>query len=125
MIEKNSPLETAEFAPPEDPIARRIGEIADILFRDSAKEFNLRVGEREVRFTHRPRFEVVLDSPRTLRQLLLRPNEYAIGEAFIDGRFDIQGDLFAGLKAKNTLIKRAETLQLQDKLRILIHLLRI
>ena len=55
---------SAEVLPQGDKTAQRLGEIADILFRYSRKDFNLRVGEREVRYTDAPRFVVVIDSPR-------------------------------------------------------------
>ncbi|HKJ71314.1 MAG TPA: hypothetical protein VKA55_06140 [Gammaproteobacteria bacterium] len=116
---------SAEVLPSGDKVAQRLGAISDILFRHSRKDFNLRVGERELRYTDAPRFVVVVDRPRTLRRLLLRPNEYAAAEAFVDGRFDIEGDLIEGLKTKNDLAERASTLRLGDKLKLLFNLLRI
>ncbi|MFP4559971.1 MAG: hypothetical protein ACLFRB_05910 [Thiohalorhabdus sp.] len=115
----------AEVLPQQDKVARRLGTIADILFRRSRKDFNIRVGERELRYTDSPRFVIVFDSPRTVRRLILRPNEYRAAEAFVDKHLDIEGDLIAGLKTKNALIERAPTLRLGEKLKILFTLLRI
>jgi len=110
---------SAEILPGEDKTARRLGRISDILFRYSRKDFNIRVGDRELRYTDSPRFVVVVDRPRTIRRLLLRPNQYAAAEAFVDQHFDIEGDLIEGLKAKNALAERAPTLRIGEKLKLL------
>ncbi|MFA9461116.1 hypothetical protein [Thiohalorhabdus methylotrophus] len=115
----------ADVFPQEDKIARRLGAIADILFRHSRKDFNIRVGDRELRYTDRPQFVIIFDSPGSVRRLLLRHNEYLAAEAFVNQQMDIEGDLIAGLKAKNTLIERARTLRLGEKLKILFILLRL
>jgi cyclopropane-fatty-acyl-phospholipid synthase len=113
---------SAEVLPREDKVAQRLGEISDILFRHSRKDFNLRVGEREIRYTDSPRFVVVVDQPRTIRRLLLRPNQYAAAEAFVDRHFDIEGNLIEGLRTKNALAERAATLRTGEKLKLLTHL---
>ncbi|HKJ87689.1 MAG TPA: hypothetical protein VKA48_04190 [Gammaproteobacteria bacterium] len=115
----------ADVSPDADKVARRLGTIADILFRHARKDFNIRVGDRELRYTNHPRFVILFDSPRSVRRLLLRHNEYLAAEAFVDKRLDIEGDLIAGLKAKNALIERAPTLRLGEKIKILFNLLRI
>ncbi len=43
----------------------------------------------------KPRFTVVIDSPGAVRRMFRLPIELAIGESFIRGDFDIEGDLFA------------------------------
>lgn len=111
---------SAEVLPPEDRTARRLGSIADILFRYSRKDFNIRVGDRELRYTNNPRFVVRIDSPRTIRRLLLRANQYAAAEAFVEGEWDIEGDLLEGLRTKNDLAERAETLRTGEKLKLLV-----
>ena len=65
---------------------------------------------------------VVIDSPRTIRRLLMRPNEYTAAEAFVDRHLDIEGDLIPGLKTKNALAERAASLRPGEKLKLLIHL---
>lgn len=116
---------SAEVLPREDKVAQRLGRIADILFRASRKDFNLRIGDREIRYTDNPRFVIGFDRPATIRRLLLRPNSYAAAEAFVDGHLDIEGDLLAGLRTKNALAERAETMRTGDKLKLLFHLSRI
>ncbi|MFB6261799.1 MAG: hypothetical protein ABEJ96_09290 [Thiohalorhabdaceae bacterium] len=110
---------SAEILPPEDKTARRLGGIADILFRYSRKDFNIRVGDRELRYTNHPSFVVRIDSPRTIRRLLLRPNQYAAAEAFVAGHWDIEGDFLEGLRTKNALAERAQSLRTRDKVKLL------
>lgn len=39
------------------------------------------------------RFTMVLNHPGALRQMFLRPNQLTLGEAFVQGDFDVDGDL--------------------------------
>jgi cyclopropane-fatty-acyl-phospholipid synthase len=41
-----------------------------------------------------PRFTLVVNHPAALRRMLLPPSEINLGEAFIFGDFDIEGDIF-------------------------------
>jgi len=116
---------SADVHPREDPTAQRLGEIADILFRYSRKDFNLRVGQCRIQYTDHPRFTVVLDSPRTVRRLLLRRNPFLAEDTFVDGALDIEGDLIEGLKVKNDVGERQKTLRFAEKLKLLFHLLRM
>ena len=116
---------SAEVSPQDDKVAHRLGKIADLLFRRCRKDFNIRVGEREVLYTDNPDFTAVVDSPKTVRKLLLRPQPYAAGEAFLDKRVDIEGDLLAGLRARNLLSERPPDLRRSEKLKLLFNLLRI
>jgi len=116
---------SAEVSPADDPVARRIGKIADSLFQYSRKDFNLRVGEREISYTDKPQFVIVVESPKVLRRLLLRADAYRAADAYVDGRWDIEGDLLAGRRTKNTLYERAQSLRLRDRLKLAFQLLRI
>jgi cyclopropane-fatty-acyl-phospholipid synthase len=42
-----------------------------------------------------PQFTLVIRSPGALRRMLLPPTDLAIGEAYVHGAFDIEGDMFA------------------------------
>ena len=112
----------AEVLPREDKTAQRLGAVSDRLFRNSRKDFNIRVGDYEIRYTHSPRFVLLVDRPATLRRLLLRPNHYAAAEAFVDRRLDIEGDLLEGLRMKNALAERAATLRAGEKLKLALKL---
>jgi cyclopropane-fatty-acyl-phospholipid synthase len=46
-----------------------------------------------------PRFTVVVRTPATLVMLALRPTMLAVGEAFVDGRLEVEGDLLAAVEA--------------------------
>ena len=116
---------SADVRPREDATAQRLGQIADLLFRYSRKDFNIRVGECEIHYTDQPRFTVVVDSPRTVRRLLLRRSPYAAGEAFTAKSLEIEGDLVSGLKTKADLGDRLATLRAGEKLKILLNLIRI
>jgi len=52
-----------------------------------------------------PRFRFVLRDGATLRQLLLRPDPIALAEAYIEGRLDVEGDVYSALSLKHYLAK--------------------
>ncbi|HZK66905.1 MAG TPA: cyclopropane-fatty-acyl-phospholipid synthase family protein [Chloroflexota bacterium] len=43
-------------------------------------------------------FTLVLNRPGTLRRIMLPPNELALGEAFLDGDYDLEGDIIAAMR---------------------------
>ena len=51
-------------------------------------------------------FTIVLRSAAACRRLLLRPTALAFGEAFIAGAVDVEGDLFAAMRALHALRDR-------------------
>ncbi len=116
---------SAEVVPPQDPRGQRLGQIADLLFRFARKDFNLRIGGCELRYTADPRFVIVLEGPATVRRLLLRPRPDRIQQAFVTKELDIEGDLLEGLRLKEVLTERSAQLGPMNKLRVLFHLLRL
>lgn len=116
---------SAEVVPPQDPTGQRLGQIADLLFRFVRKDFNVRIGDCELRYTADPRFVIVCDQPSTVRRLLLHPHPDRMQRAFIAKELDIEGDLLEGLRLKEVLTERSGQLGLRDKLRLFFHLLRL
>jgi cyclopropane-fatty-acyl-phospholipid synthase len=51
----------------------------------------------------RARFTVVLNHPQSLRRMFWPPSELSIGEAFVRGDFDVEGDLIAAFELRNRL----------------------
>jgi hypothetical protein len=68
-------------------------------------------------------FTLVVHSPAVLKRLLRRPSPLRFGEAFIDGGLDIEGDLFAAMRA-GTIIEKMHV-SLATKLRVLAGTLRL
>ncbi|MHB0868854.1 MAG: class I SAM-dependent methyltransferase [Chloroflexota bacterium] len=44
------------------------------------------------------RFTLVLNRPTALRRMLLPPNELSLGEAYLDGDWDLEGDILAAMR---------------------------
>lgn len=44
------------------------------------------------------RFTLVLNTPYVLRRMLLPPNELSLGEAYLDGDWDVEGDVLAAMR---------------------------
>ena len=54
----------------------------------------------------KPRFVLVLNSPEGLRRLLSSPTEVSLGEAFVAGELDVEGDLEAAFELGDYLLSR-------------------
>jgi cyclopropane-fatty-acyl-phospholipid synthase len=75
--------------------------------------FNFRLWDGTVWGAGQPRFTVILKGPAALRPLLLCPNELSLGEAYIYGDIDIEGDIEAAceLGESSSAPKPAATLE--------------
>ena len=57
-----------------------------------------------------PRFTLVLKHPGALRAMFLSPSELALGEAYIDDDFDIEGDIEAAFELADYLLGQERSL---------------
>jgi cyclopropane-fatty-acyl-phospholipid synthase len=68
-----------------------------------------------------PRFTLVLSEPEALRTLFDSPSELSVGEAYIAGHFDVEGDMQAAFALGDYLLSHGRSGQM---LRVLLALLR-
>ena len=68
-------------------------------------------------------FAIVFRSPLVFRRILLRPTPLRFGEAYISGELDIEGDLFAAMRAAIAI--EAVRVPLGTRLAVLADLLRV
>jgi cyclopropane-fatty-acyl-phospholipid synthase len=59
----------------------------------------------------KPACTIVLSSPRALASLIAEPNELALGEAFIHGDLDVEGDIFSVFSIAEYLFRRPRGLR--------------
>jgi hypothetical protein len=70
--------------------------VLEDLFGSSVRTFALRFWDGTVkvpRASFEPRFTLVLMRPGALRRILLPPTDLALGEAYLHGDFDVEGNL--------------------------------
>jgi cyclopropane-fatty-acyl-phospholipid synthase len=58
----------------------------------------------------KPVCTIVVNKPEALSSLIARPNEITLGEAFIRGDLDVEGDLFSAFQVTEHLFNRSRTL---------------
>jgi cyclopropane-fatty-acyl-phospholipid synthase len=61
----------------------------------------------------KPVCTIVVNKPEALTSLIARPNEITLGEAFIRGDLDVEGDLFSVFQVAEHLFNRPRTLRQQ------------
>lgn len=59
--------------------------------------------------THCPKFTLMINNPEGLRRLFVNPSELGIGEAYIAGDFDVEGDMAAAFEIGDYLLDEAKT----------------
>ena len=67
--------------------------------------------------TNRPTFTLVLQHPEALQQLLGPTNQLKLGEAYVAGDFDVEGDIEAAFDFGNYLLSREEAPRPHDGLK--------
>src|SRR6266571_4118007 len=99
--------------------------IASALFQEFAAEhqscdFSVRFWDgMDLSPTPRPRFTLVINRPGVLRNLFDSPSELTLGESFIGGDLDVEGDLEAALRFAELLLSYKPNLSQQAALRML------
>lgn len=77
-----------------DPTLSRTVSLLDRLF-PPPRTFSVRLWDGTKLPAERPAFSLVLNCPGALRRMFTPPIELSLGEAFIYGDFDIEGDIFS------------------------------
>ena len=91
---------------PPSSAQRHLAQALRDIFRTPPVSFALRLWDGTVFHFNaaepdaRPRFRFVVHDAASLRQLLLRADAIALAEAYIEGRLDVEGDLYAALALK-------------------------
>ena len=68
-----------------------------------------------------PRFTLVFNHPGALREMFLSPSELALGETYIHGDFDIEGDIDAAFDLADYLLGQERSLREKLRLREQLH----
>lgn len=60
--------------------------------------------------TDSPKFTLVVKSPEAMRRLFLANNEFSLGESFVAGEFDVEGDIEAAFALGDYLLSKKDGL---------------
>ncbi|MEX2223131.1 MAG: hypothetical protein WEG40_15170 [Candidatus Rokuibacteriota bacterium] len=106
------------------PTPGRAAAILRQIFRGLPSLFAFRLWDgQEVRFgSDTPVCTAVIKSPETFLALIRNPTPYNFAEAYVEGRLDVEGDLFSAMDVAN-VIENVKVTRLQ-KLSILLSLWR-
>jgi len=67
------------------------------------RNFNIKLWNgKEIRFSEQPKFVFEIMNKRCLWRMLWRPNELKLGRAYIEGEFEIKGDIFQAFEASES-----------------------
>jgi cyclopropane-fatty-acyl-phospholipid synthase len=78
--------------------------------------FAIRLWDRwrwTLREEERPICTIVVENPQSLRSLIAEPNEITLGEAFIHGDLDVEGDIFSVFSIAEHIFNRPRSLRVQ------------
>jgi cyclopropane-fatty-acyl-phospholipid synthase len=123
MTTKETPSTARTFQ--TETAAEITKEILQALFKGAAGQgVSFRLWDGQTLFEEagvETRATIVLNHPGALRRMFLPPGELSLGEAYLRGDFDIQGDIFAAIEQSTAL----ENLALADLLGIVRRALRL
>ena len=79
----------------DDVARRRLIEMIGIVLGDTGLNFNVRLPDGYLlSWSRYPQFTLILNDAMILPQIILRRDDYFAGQAFIEKRWDIEGDIF-------------------------------
>jgi len=92
-----------------DPTLSRTTSLLDRLF-PPPRAFGVRLWDGTELPAECPAFSLVLNHPGALRRMFTPPIELSLGEAFIYGDFDIEGDIFSVFSLMDDITARTFSL---------------
>lgn len=97
-------------------------DILDKIFENYPRDFNIRLWNGHlIKSSKQPKFLLGFNDKAIFRKILLRGDAFTAGTAYIEGKIDIEGDIFEAIKLGDYLVSLK--LSRRDKLRILLKLL--
>ncbi len=100
---------------------RKVRNVLTKIFRDHPRDFNIRIWDgRLISWSESPRFTLTFRDKGTFKKMILNGDALVAGSAFIENKFDIEGDIFAAVRLGDYLGDLK--LSLRDKLGILAKL---
>lgn len=95
--------------------------ILEKIFENHPDDFNVRLWNGYlIEWSKQPKFTLVFADKSSFRKLLLRGDAFTAGTIYIEGKLDIEGDIFEAIKLGDYLASLK--LSWRDKLRILMKL---
>ena len=97
-------------------------DVLDKIFENHPKDFNVRLWNGHlIEWSREPKFILGFNDKRTFKRVLLRGDAFTAGRSFVEGKVDIDGDIFEAIKLGDYL--SSLRLSRRDRLRILAKLL--
>lgn len=103
-------------------LMRKVRNILTRVFKDHPRDFDVRLWDgRSISWGQPPRFTLVFNDKATFKRIARSGSALALGAAFIEKRFDIEGDIFAAVKLVDHL--GGLKLSLRERLSLLVKLM--
>ncbi len=96
-----TPVDPSGTAGSPHGTASTLAVLNRVLARYGRRDFVLRLWDGTVVSAdsgEETRFTLVLNRPTALRRMLLPPNELSLGESYLDGEWDLEGDILAAMR---------------------------
>jgi cyclopropane-fatty-acyl-phospholipid synthase len=100
-----------------------ISHVLDELLADYGKQdFQMRLWDGTTwGASGNPKFSLLLKNPEALRTLFISPSELSLGEAYITGTLDVEGDLEAAFELGDYLLSRSRSPRTLESLLAFLH----